>query len=475
MTDPLSKKNKSWSARFSEPVSRSVQDYTASVNFDKKLAIYDIEASLAHAEMLKHQKIITTAEYKKIKDGLFKIIDEIKQKKFIWSVALEDVHLNIESRLTELIGDAGKKLHTARSRNDQISTDMRLFLRDEVDNIRNKLKDLRMALIDQAENHHKLIMPGLTHLQVAQPVSFGHHLMAYEAMFSRDDERLSDSRKRINRLPLGSAALAGTSFAIDRKMVAKKLKFDSLCENSLDAVSDRDFVIEFLSTISILMLHISRLSEEIILWMSTNFDFIDLPDKFCTGSSIMPQKKNPDVPELARGKSARTIGNLITLVALMKNQPLAYNKDNQEDKEPLFDSVETVNQTLEIFSELISLIKPKPNNMMNACIKGYPTATDLADYLVTKNIPFREAHEIVSKVVSFAISKNQTLDVISIDKFKNFCSSIDSDVYKILKIEGSVNARNHIGGTSFKSVLKQIDKARKKIKRTSEEITKLKK
>ncbi len=466
MTDPLSKKNKAWSARFSEPVSKTVQEYTASVEFDKKLAFYDIEASQAHAEMLQHKKIISSSDYKKIKNGLKKIKTEIERGEFDWSVDLEDVHLNIENRLTQIIGEAGKKIHTARSRNDQVATDMRLYLREQIDEIRLKLLDLRIELIKQAESHCDVIMPGFTHLQVAQPISFGQHLLAYEAMFTRDHERLGDARKRVNTMPLGSAALAGTSFSIDRLRVSKLLKFDSICENSIDAVSDRDFVIEVVSTLAVIMVHISRLSEEIILWMNSNFNFVTLPDKFCTGSSIMPQKKNPDVPELARGKSGRVIGNLMALLTLMKSQPLAYNKDNQEDKEPMFDSVNTVNDTLKVFIELVSNIKPNSEEMLNAALRGYPTATDLADYLVKKNIPFREAHEIVSKIVSYAINTNLPLDKVSILNLQKFSPLIEKDVFKILDLKGSVNSRKHIGGTARKQVLNQVAKAKKRISKT---------
>ena len=472
MTDPLSKKNKAWSARFSEPVSDIVQKYTASVEFDKKLAAYDIEASLAHAEMLQHKKIITSSDYNKIKKGLLRVKKEVAKDEFEWSIALEDVHLNIENRLTQIIGNAGKKLHTARSRNDQIATDMRLYLRDQIDEIRLNLSSLRIKLVEKAELHCQVVMPGFTHLQVAQPISFGQHLLAYEAMFSRDDERLADARKRVNRMPLGSAALAGTSFPIDRLRVAKKLKFESLCENSIDAVSDRDFAIEVTSSIAIIMIHFSRLSEEIIIWMSSNFNFITLPDKFCTGSSIMPQKKNPDVPELARGKSGRVIGSLVTLLTLMKGQPLAYNKDNQEDKEPLFDAVDTVKSTLRIFIELIAELEPNPEEMKHAALKGYPTATDLADYLIKKNMPFREAHELVSKIVTFAIDSSLQLDQIPIEKFKKFSPLIQKDIFKFLDLEGSMDSRKHIGGTSSMQVLKQVKKLRKKILQTNLEIDK---
>ncbi len=454
MVHQLEKKDVSWSGRFSEPVEKSVQDYTSSVNFDRKLALKDIKASLAHAEMLATRKIITKNDFKCICKG-FKIIEkEIVAGKFQWRVELEDVHMNIEARLTSLIGEPGKKLHTGRSRNDQIATDIRLWLRDEIDFIVFKFFELRLGLVGQAEKHFDLMLPGYTHLQVAQPVTFGHHLLAYDEMFSRDCERLLQIRARVNKLPLGSAALAGTSFDIDREIVAKLLGFDGLCENSIDAVSDRDFAIELSSALSLVMIHISRLSEEMILWMSGGFDFIKLPDKFCTGSSIMPQKKNPDVPELARGKSGRVIGNLVSLLVLMKGQPLAYNKDNQEDKEPLFDSVETVKSTLSIFAEMIPNIEVHKDNMIAALEKDYPTATDLADYLVRRNLSFRDSHEIVSKIVSYAIKQNQKLEMIPLKVLQQFSKLIREDVYSYITIGGSILSRKHIGGTSSKQVKK---------------------
>ncbi|MFZ9176895.1 MAG: argininosuccinate lyase, partial [Burkholderiaceae bacterium] len=379
---------------------------------------------------------------------------------FQWSIALEDVHLNIEKRLTDLIGDAGKRLHTARSRNDQVATDIRLWLRATIDEIRKALAQVRLALINQAEQHTQTIMPGFTHLQVAQPISFGHHLLAYAAMFARDDERLVDARKRVNRLPLGAAALAGSSFAIDREMVAKTLGFEGVCENSLDAVSDRDFAIEFTHAASLIMMHISRLSEELILWMTSRYGFVVLPDRFCTGSSIMPQKKNPDVPELARGKTGRVYGHLMGLLTLMKGQPLAYNKDNQEDKEPLFDTADTVLDTLRAFAEMIEGMQPQPKAMRQAALEGYATATDLADYLVKKGLPFRDAHEAVAHAVRAAVEKKCGLEDLSLEDLKAFSPLVEADVHQVLTLEGSLKARNHLGGTAPDQVKIQAQKAR---------------
>ena len=464
MSDQLQKKNVSWSGRFNEPVSEIVNKYTASVFFDKRLAKFDIEASIAHVEMLESEKIISQEDSVTIINGLNLIKEEINKNLFQWKEELEDVHLNIEAKLIELVGEPGKMLHTGRSRNDQVATDVRLWLRDEVDKISFILNEIRDSLINLAEKHYRTIMPGYTHLQVAQPITFGHHLLAYTNMFERDSKRLRDLRVRINQLPLGSAALAGTSFKINREVVAEKLGFEGICENSLDAVSDRDFAIEFCSCASITMMHISRLSEEMILWMSDGFKFIDLPDRYCTGSSIMPQKKNPDVPELARGKTGRVFGNLVNLLTLMKSQPLAYNKDNQEDKEPLFDTVDTLNNTLKIFVSLISDMKVNKKMMLKALDEGFPTATDLADYLVRKKIPFREAHEIVSSVVSYAIENNLKLEKISIENFKKFSNVITDDVYKILSYDGSIKTRNHQGGTGFEEVFNSIKLSKKKLK-----------
>ncbi|MFZ9671289.1 MAG: argininosuccinate lyase, partial [Burkholderiaceae bacterium] len=404
--------------------------------------------------------LLSKADLTAIESGLATIANEIAEGRFEWSVALEDVHLNIEKRLTDLIGDAGKRLHTARSRNDQVATDIRLWLRATIDEIRKALAQVRLALINQAEQHTQTIMPGFTHLQVAQPISFGHHLLAYAAMFARDDERLVDARKRVNRLPLGAAALAGSSFPIDREMVAKTLGFDGVCENSLDAVSDRDFAIEFTHTASLIMMHISRLSEELILWMTSRYGFVVLPDRFCTGSSIMPQKKNPDVPELARGKTGRVYGHLMGLLTLMKGQPLAYNKDNQEDKEPLFDTADTVLDTLRAFAEMIEGMQPQPKAMRQAALEGYATATDLADYLVKKGLPFRDAHEAVAHAVRAAVEKKCGLEDLSLEDLKAFSPLVEADVHQVLTLEGSLNARNHLGGTAPEQVKAQAQKAR---------------
>ena len=462
MTDQLQKKTKVWSGRFSEPISEKVQQYTASIHFDKKLALFDIQGSKAHAEMLETVGILSNEELNKILVGLDHIAQEIKENKFKWKIQLEDVHLNIEARLTELIGEPGKKIHTARSRNDQVATDMRLWLRSEIDIIARLIQNLEKSILDQAEQHSNSLMAGLTHLQTAQPITFGHHMMAYHDMFARDYDRLLELRKRVNCLPLGSAALAGTSFKIDREFVAAKLGFEKVINNSLDAVSDRDFILEFLNFSAILMIHISRLSEEIIMWASDNFGYIDIPDEFCTGSSIMPQKKNPDVAELARGKTGRTIGNLINILVLMKGQPLAYNKDNQEDKEPIFDSVQTIKDTLDIFSAMLRSIKVNTTNLKKPLERSYTTATDLADYLVAKQTTFREAHEIVSKIVTFAEKKNILLRDIPLKTFKEFSEKIKDDVFEILDCEGSVKSRNHVGGTSPDQVLNAVKTAKLK-------------
>lgn len=442
------KKSEAWSARFSEPVSELVKRYTASVFFETRLAPFDIQGSLAHAEMLSHVGVISQQDYADIQKGMAQIIDEVNRGDFQWQLDLEDVHLNIEKRLVELIGDAGKRLHTGRSRNDQVATDIRLWLRAEIDTSADLLLQLRKALASMALEHHATIMPGFTHLQVAQPVTFGHHLLAYAEMFGRDYQRLMDCRKRVNQLPLGAAALAGTSYPIDRERVAKTLGFDGVCRNSLDAVSDRDFAIEFCAATSLVMTHISRLSEELILWMSPRVGFITLADRFCTGSSIMPQKKNPDVPELARGKTGRVNGNLIGLLTLMKGQPLAYNKDNQEDKEGLFDSADTLRDTLTIFVDMVAGIKVKADNMREAALQGFSTATDLADYLVKKGLPFRDAHETVALAVRECEQKGIDLADLSLAELKAFNSAIEEDIFSVLTLEGSVSARNHIGGTA---------------------------
>ncbi|MCR4303521.1 MAG: argininosuccinate lyase [Gallionella sp.] len=449
-----------WSGRFAEPVAELVKRYTASVGFDHKLALFDIQGSLAHAQMLAACNIIAAQDLDDIKRGLAQIENEIIAGEFAWSPDFEDVHLNIEKRLTALVGDAGKRLHTGRSRNDQVATDVRLYLRHAIDDLLGLIKLLQIALLDLAEPHTNTIMPGYTHLQVAQPISFAHHLMAYFEMLKRDAERLRDCRKRVNRLPLGSAALAGTSYPVKREMAAELLGFDGVCENSLDAVSDRDFAIEFTACAALIMTHLSRFSEELILWMNPRFGFIGIADRFCTGSSIMPQKKNPDVPELVRGKTGRVNGHLVALLTLMKGQPLAYNKDNQEDKEPLFDTVETLTQTLRIYADMIAGIKVNPEAMRSAALQGYATATDLADYLVKKGLPFRDAHEAVAQAVRFAEKRSCELSGISIAELQQFSKLIVEDVYQVLSLEGSLASRNHIGGTAPNQVEAAIARAR---------------
>ncbi len=441
-------KSQAWSARFSEPVSDLVKRYTASVSFDQRMAKQDIEGSLAHAEMLAHVGVISAQDLAAIESGMQTIQSEIASGQFTWSLDLEDVHLNIEKRLVELIGDAGKRLHTGRSRNDQVATDIRLWLREQIDLIQEQLRLLRLALAKQAQLYAQTIMPGFTHLQVAQPVTFGHHLMAYAEMFGRDSERLADCRQRVNRLPLGAAALAGTSYPIDRERVAKTLGFEAVCGNSLDAVSDRDFAIEFCSASAILMMHVSRLSEELVLWMSPKIGFIMLADRFCTGSSIMPQKKNPDVPELARGKTGRVNGHLVALLTLMKGQPLAYNKDTQEDKEGLFDTADTVLDTLTIFADMMQGITVNADAMRAAASQGFATATDLADYLVKKGLPFRDAHEVVAHAVLTCERRGCDLSDLSLQELQAFHNSIADDIHEVLTLEGSVSARNHVGGTA---------------------------
>ncbi len=463
MTEQFSKKGEAWSARFSEPVSDLVKRYTASVFFDHRLASVDIQGSLAHAEMLAHQKIISAQDLADIQRGMAQIQAEITAGKFEWLLDLEDVHLNIEKRLTELVGDAGKRLHTGRSRNDQVATDIRLYLRTAIDDILVLLRGLRIAMVDLAEKNTDTILPGFTHMQVAQPVTFGHHMLAYVEMFGRDAERMADCRKRVNRLPLGSAALAGTTFPIDRERVAKTLGFEDVCHNSLDAVSDRDFAIEFCATAALIMTHISRLSEELVIWMSPRVGFIDIADRFCTGSSIMPQKKNPDVPELARGKTGRVNGHLVALLTLMKAQPLAYNKDNQEDKEPLFDTVDTVIDTLRIFADMAGGITVKPEAMRLAALQGYATATDLADYLVKKGLPFRDAHEAVAHAVRACDQRGCDLAELSVEELRQFSELIGPDVHAVLTLEGSVAARNHVGGTAPEQVQLAIRRVRQQL------------
>ncbi len=456
--------NQSWGGRFNEPTDEFVKIFGASVFFDKILAPFDIQGSIAHATMLQEVGILSADEKDQIIDGLNQILGEIEAGEFNWSVDLEDVHMNVESRLTQLIGDAGKKLHTGRSRNDQVATDIRLYLRTQVDNILAEATRLQHALLDLSEQEAETILPGFTHLQAAQPVSFGHHLMAYFEMISRDKERLVDCRKRINSMPLGSAALAGTTYPIKRERTAELLGFERICTNSLDGVSDRDFAIEFLSAASVIMMHLSRFSEELILWSSAQFDFVELPDSFCTGSSIMPQKKNPDVPELVRGKTGRVYGNLHSMLTIMKSQPLAYNKDNQEDKEPLFDTVETLMACLRVFADMVPTIKAKRDNMYNSCKKGYTTATDLADYLVKKGLPFRDAHEVVGKSVSFGIEHQKDLAELTLEELQVFDDRIEADVFDILSLEGSLAARDHLGGTSANQVKQAIQNARDSLK-----------
>jgi argininosuccinate lyase len=449
-----------WSGRFAEPVAELVKRYTASVDFDQKLALFDIQGSHAHAQMLAECGIIAMQDLTDIQRGLAQIEQEVLDGEFVWSLDLEDVHLNIEKRLTTLVGDAGKRLHTGRSRNDQVATDIRLYLRSAIDDLSRLIKNLQISILDLAEQHTSTIMPGFTHLQVAQPISFAHHLMAYYEMLKRDAERLIDCRKRVNRLPLGAAALAGTSYPIKRERVAELLGFEGVCENSLDAVSDRDFAIEFTACAALVMTHLSRFSEELILWMSPMVGFIDIADRFCTGSSIMPQKKNPDVPELVRGKTGRVNGHLVALLTLMKGQPLAYNKDNQEDKEPLFDTVDTLTQTLRIYADMITGITVRPEAMRRAALQGYATATDLADYLVKKGLPFRDAHEAVALAVRYAEQKRCDLSDISLAELKNFSALVEDDIYQVLSLEGSLASRNHIGGTAPNQVKAAITRAR---------------
>ena len=439
---------KPWGGRFTAATDVFVEEFTASIQFDKRLAHYDITGSIAHARMLARVGVLTDAEAVTIVEGLQGIGEEIDRDDFGWSVALEDVHMNIEARLTDRIGPVGKKLHTGRSRNDQVATDVRLYLRDQLDGIDRDLDALIRVLLDIAEREADTIMPGFTHLQAAQPVTFGHHMMAWLEMLVRDRERFIDCRKRVNSLPLGAAALAGTTFPIDREYVAEQLGFDRIAGNSLDAVSDRDFVIEFNSAAALLMVHMSRMSEELVLWSSQQFDFVNLSDSYCTGSSIMPQKKNPDVPELVRGKSGRVIGNLLNLLTLMKGQPLAYNKDNQEDKEPLFDTVQTVRGSLFVYAGMLGEMTVNADKMIAATRLGFTTATDLADYLVRKGVPFRDAHEVVGKAVRLAIDNSVDLANLKLPALQGLSAQIDETVYDVLTLEGSVAARDHLGGTA---------------------------
>ncbi|MFN4116322.1 MAG: argininosuccinate lyase [Inhella sp.] len=463
-SNPLANKDQAWSALFAEPMSELVQRYTASIDFDKRLWQADIEGSLAHAEMLQAQGLISVEDGEAIRRGMAQIRAEIEAGRFEWKLALEDVHLNIEARLTELVGLAGKRLHTGRSRNDQVATDVRLWLRGEIDGLSALLRELQAVLVERAEVNAEVVMPGFTHLQVAQPVTLGHHLLAYVEMFARDAERLADVRKRVNRLPLGAAALAGTPYPLDRERVARTLGMEGVCQNSLDAVSDRDFAIEFTAAASLIMVHISRLSEELILWMSQPFGFIALPDRFCTGSSIMPQKKNPDVPELARGKTGRVVGALVGLITLMKGQPLAYNKDNQEDKEPLFDTVDTLRDTLRIFAEMLAGLQARPEAMRAAVQRGHATATDLADYLVRElGVPFRDAHETVAHAVRLASEQGKELAALSLTELQAIEPRITGAVFGPLSLEGSLAARRVLGGTAPAQVRAQVARHRQRL------------
>ena len=458
------KKEKLWKGRFTAATDQLVDQYTQSVSYDKRLCNVDIEASKAHASMLAKVGVLTDQESRDIIEGLDKISQDIEQGKFSWSHTLEDVHMNIEARLTDRIGVTGKKLHTGRSRNDQVATDIRLYLRDEVDSIDAELKRLLEGLVSLAAREVDTIMPGFTHLQTAQPVSFGHHMLAWCEMLLRDRDRLADCRKRINVMPLGSAALAGTTYPIDREFTARELGFDGITENSLDGVSDRDFAIELVSVSSLIMMHLSRFSEELVLWSSAQFDFVDLGDSFCTGSSIMPQKKNPDVPELVRGKTGRIYGHLMSLLTLMKGQPLAYNKDNQEDKEPLFDTVDNLKGCLRLYADMMPQIIVKKENMFAAARSGFSTATDLADYLVRKGMPFRDAHEVVGKSVAYGVETGKDLSDMSLAELKVFSDIIEQDVFDVLTLEGSVAARNHRGGTAPEQVRKQIERLKALLK-----------
>ena len=456
-------KDKLWGGRFNEPTDAFVEKFTASVNFDQRMALQDIAGSRVHAKMLTKVGVLSQKDCDDIQNGLNEVESDITSGRFEWSVGLEDVHMNIEARLTEIIGDAGKRLHTGRSRNDQVATDIRLYLRDEIDVILHELQRLQAGLLDVAEREADTILPGFTHLQVAQPVTFGHHMLAWFEMLVRDGSRLRDCRARMNQSPLGAAALAGTTYPIDREMTAAALGFDAPTANSLDSVSDRDFAIEFCAAAAILMTHMSRMSEELIIWSSSQFDYIDLPDRFCTGSSIMPQKKNPDVPELVRGKSGRVNGNLVSLLTLMKSQPLAYNKDNQEDKEPLFDTIDTLRACLRAFADMVPALQCKQANMYAAAKQGFSTATDLADYLVRKGLAFRDAHEVVGKAVAYGIGHKKDLSEMSLTELQAFSNKITADVTEALTLEGSVGARDHIGGTAPMQVLAAVRRARKQL------------
>ena len=460
-------KDKPWGGRFSEATDAFVEAFTASINFDKRLYQHDIQGSIAHASMLAKVGLLTQQEAAEIHQGLAEIQADIEAGNFEWSVSLEDIHMNIEARLTDKIGITGKKLHTGRSRNDQVATDIRLWLRDQLQLIRAELRRLQTGLVQLAEQEADTILPGFTHLQVAQPITFGHHMMAWYEMLERDYQRLDDCAKRVNIMPLGAAALAGTSYPIDRHYSAKLLGFSRPANNSLDAVSDRDFAIEFTAAASLIMMHLSRFSEELVLWASAQFNFINLPDRFCTGSSIMPQKKNPDVPELVRGKTGRVYGNLMALLTLMKSQPLAYNKDNQEDKEPLFDTVDTLLGSLRAFADMMPHVETKPDNMRRAAMQGFSTATDLADYLVIKGLAFRDAHEIVGKAVAYGVKAQQDLSEMSLSVLQGFSDIITADVFDVLSLEGSVAARNHLGGTAPVQVRLRVEEAKQSLKNES--------
>ncbi len=459
----MTQDSKAWGGRFQEATDAFVEAFTASVEFDQRLYHYDIQGSVAHARMLARAGILTDDERDRIVSGLEAIEADIDTGNFEWSIAREDVHMNVESALVARIGEAGKKLHTGRSRNDQVATDMRLYLRAEIDKLLAAERELLNALLELAEQHADTILPGFTHLQAAQPITFGHHLLAWFEQLRRDRDRLEDCRRRVNVLPLGAAALAGTTFPIDRQMVADELGFAAVAGNSLDAVSDRDFIIEFCAVASMTMNHFSRWSEELVLWMSQQFAFIDLPDRFCTGSSIMPQKKNPDVPELIRGKSARVTGSLVSLLMLMKGQPLAYNKDNQEDKEPLFDAVDTLSDTLTALNGMVPAIRANPERMRAAASAGFTTATDLADYLVRAGLPFRDAHEVVGQAVAYAIEHNRGLEALTLEELKRFCQLIDESVFEVLTLDGSVAARDHVGATAPRQVRAAIARAREQL------------
>lgn len=451
--------NSAWGGRFTEQTDAFVEAFTASVQFDQRMYKQDIAGSRAHAKMLNKISVLSDEDLTAILSGLDTVEQEISEGKFDWSIAREDVHMNIEARLTDLIGDAGKRLHTGRSRNDQVATDIRLYLREQIEFIINEIRRLQHGILAVAERETDTIMPGFTHLQVAQPVTFGHHVMAWFEMLNRDASRFTDCQRRMNMSPLGAAALAGTSFPIDREFTATELGFSAPTQNSLDSVSDRDFAIEFCADAAILLVHLSRMSEELVIWSSAQFDFIELPDRFCTGSSIMPQKKNPDVPELVRGKTGRVNGHLVSLLTLMKSQPLAYNKDNQEDKEPLFDTVDTVLGCLRAFADMVPAIICKHDNMYRAAKQGFSTATDLADYLVRKNLPFRDAHEVVGKAVAMGVSSEKDLSELTLAELQQFSDKIEADVFEVLTLEGSVGSRNHVGGTAPEQVKKAIARA----------------